>query len=108
MNDKSLLQILESLLNGKGFESNTKFQYQYLDDMKISELQRKCSAKVVPTLQRSDFLEILTENSCERNSGETEERTNMKEMLLNAICNPESVENIRKHLLKKFTKTFEK
>lgn len=100
MDNEDLLKILESLLQGS--EETTKYPYQYLDEEKVSDLREKCGTEVVPVLLSSDFLELLTKSSCERNVENEHERTNLKEMLLNAICNPECIRNIRNKLLESF------
>lgn len=92
--------ILQSLLHGS--EEAMKYPYQYLDEEKVSDLQEKCGAEIVPVLQNSDFLDLLTRNSCERNRENQHKSIHLKEMLLNAICNPESIRNIRVKLLKNF------
>lgn len=105
MDCNELFKILEVLLNDfKNCKKDNKFDYEFLDEDEVNKLQIKCNAVNLDKITKSELKELLTENSNERLLDRTLDKPNISEILLNSICNPNIVKNIRQNMLKHFNK----
>lgn len=104
MGSENLIRLLENLLTCVD-GNRLKSPYQYLDEAEIAEIKAKCEREIVPIPMCSDLLQFLTRNSIGRNRGKEEEKTlSIKELLLNAMCNPKNITNVKNQLLKYYKK----